>query len=69
MAKDDIQIVSLALNNIKLDEQIQIDRSKGSDKLQDLRDQAEVSEKSTGLYAPYITINGYSVTKYLTRFT
>lgn len=69
MTKDDIQIVSLALNNIKLDEIIQIDRSNGSNKLETLRDQSEVDDKATGLNVPFITINGYSITKFLNRFS
>ncbi len=69
MTKDDIQIVSLALNNIKLDEIIQIDRSKGSNKIDDLKNQSEVDDKLTGLYAPFITINGYSITKFLDKFS
>jgi hypothetical protein len=66
--KDLIQIVSLALNNIKLDEIIQIDKTNGSSNIGDLQNQGEVGDKITGLYAPLITINGYNVTKYLTKF-
>lgn len=68
MTLQDIQIVSLALNNIKLDEQVQIDKSSGSDSLSDARRQADIAIKNTGLFAPFITINGYNVTQYMRRF-
>jgi hypothetical protein len=68
MSLEDIQIVTLALNNIKLDEQVQVDRRKNPDDLQKERDDGFVVEKNIGLYVPFITINGYSVTKYLKKF-
>jgi hypothetical protein len=68
MPAEDIQIVSLALNNIKLDEIIQIDRTSGNKDIKRARELGEVADKITGLYVPFITINGYNVTKYLSRF-
>jgi hypothetical protein len=68
MAIDKIQIVSSALNNIKLDELVQVDRANGSSDVETLRDKGETSEKSTGLYVPFIVVNGYNITKYLTKF-
>jgi len=68
VTQDQIQIVTLALNSMKLDELVQVDRANGSDDASVLRDTGETSVKSTGLSVPYISINGYNVTKYLLRF-
>jgi len=66
--KDSIQIITSALNNMKLDEMIQIDRSRGSSEISVLQDRGEVSDKTTGLFVPFITINGYSITNFLRKF-
>lgn len=68
VTQDQIQIVSLALNNMKLDELVQVDRTDGSNEVDILRARGETSTKSTGLYAPFVSINGYNATKYLTKF-
>lgn len=68
MSRDSINIVNVALNNMKLDEAIQVDYSGGASDLKSLRDSGEVDEKLTGLNVPFITINGYSVTNFLTKF-
>lgn len=69
MERDSIQIVTLAGNNMKLDELIQLDRTNGSQNQEELRQKKEVSAEVTGLNVPYIMINGYSVTNFLTRFS
>ncbi len=69
MLVDSIKIVSLALNNMKLDELIQNDRSNGSDNPETQRALGAGQEKSTGLNSPYMTINGYNVSKYLDSFS
>jgi hypothetical protein len=68
MEKDSILIVTLANNNMKLDELIQLDRTNGSGNQEELRLKKEVSAEVTGLNVPYLTINGYSVTNFLTKF-
>lgn len=68
MPLSDIQIVTLALNNMKLDEQVQIDKSPGAETVDEQRENRDVNEKNLGFYVPFITINGYSVTKYLKKF-
>ncbi len=65
---DDIKIISLALNNMKLDEMLKVDKSGGSEDVQKLRDTGETSQYSIGLESPYILINGYPVSKGLTKF-
>jgi hypothetical protein len=69
MERDSIIVSVLANNTIKLDEQIQVDRANGSQNQEDLRNANEVSAQVTGLNVPYITINGYSVTNFLTKFS
>ena len=68
MSRDSINIVNVALNNMKLDEAIQVDYSGGASDIKSLRDAGEVDEKLTGLNVPFITINGYSVTNFLLKF-
>jgi len=68
MGRDSINIVNVALNNMKLDEAIQVDYSNGASDIQSLRNSGETDEKLTGLNVPFLTINGYSVTNFLTRF-
>jgi hypothetical protein len=69
MLVDSIKIINLALNNMKLDELIQSDISKGSNDPEVLRDMGAGRDKSTGMNSPYMTINGYSVSKYLDSFS
>ncbi len=69
MLLDSIKIVSLALNNMKLDELIQNDRANGSNDPNTQRELGAGQEKSTGLNSPYMTINGYNVSKYLDSFS
>ena len=68
MNKDSIIISTTALNNIKLDELIQTDYSRGASDIKSLRDAGETDEKLTGLNVPFISINGYNVSLYLTKF-
>lgn len=68
MTEDQIKIVSIALNNMKLDELTKIDAANGSSDTKTLRDTGEVNEKTTGLYVPFVSINGYSINKFMTRF-
>lgn len=68
MTSDSIKIVNIALNNMKLDELIQNDRTNGSNDPEVQRALGAGQEKSTGLTTPFMTINGYSVTKYLDSF-
>jgi hypothetical protein len=68
MERDSIIISSVALNNIKLDELVQTDFSKGASDTESLKNAGETSEKLTGLNVPYIAINGYSVSLYLSKF-
>jgi len=69
MERDSIIISVIANNNVKLDEQNQVDRANGSVDQETLRNANEISAQITGLNVPFITINGYSVTNYLTRFS
>jgi hypothetical protein len=68
MERDSIIISTIANNNMKLDEQVQVDRANGSTDQNVLRAANEVSAQVTGLNVPFITINGYSVTNFLTKF-
>jgi hypothetical protein len=68
MTADDIKIISLALNNMKLDEMLKVDKSGGSSDIQTLRDTGETSQYSIGLDSPYILINGHPVSNGLTSF-
>lgn len=68
MDRDSIIINTIATNTMKLDEQIQLDRTNGSNNLDYLRSRNEVSAQVTGLDVPYITINAYSITNFLTKF-
>lgn len=67
MSIENIQIVTLALNNIKIDEQIQVDLSSDGD-LSIKRDRHDREGDNIGLYVPYLSINGYNVTKFLRKF-
>lgn len=69
MLSDSIKIVTLALNNMKLDELIQNDRANGSSDPDLQRELGAGQEKSTGLNSPFMTINGYNVSKYLDSFS
>ena len=69
MEKNSIIISSLALNNQKLDELIQTDYAKGATDPRSLRDAGETAPKLTGLNVPFISINGYSITNFLTKFS
>ena len=68
MTANDIKILSLALNNMKLDEMLKVDKSGGSSEVEKLRDTGETSQYSMGLESPYILINGYAVSKGLSNF-
>jgi len=68
MDKDSIIIASEALNTIKLDELSLIDRANGSSNQADLKAASEVDDKLTGLNVPFISINGYNVSNFLTKF-
>lgn len=69
MSLDSIKILALALNNMKLDELIQNDRSNGSNNPDVKRELGAGQDKSTGLNSPFMTINGYSVSKFLDSFS
>jgi hypothetical protein len=68
MTSEDIKFGTLALNNMKLDEMIQVDRSNGSNDANVKRDTAANAEAATGLTSPFITINAYNVTNFLINF-
>lgn len=68
MEKDSIIISVSALNNQKLDELVQTDLSNGATDIESQKSSGEVDGKSTGLNAPFISINGYNVTNFLTKF-
>lgn len=68
MTSEDIKFGTLALNNIKLDEMIQVDRSNGSDNPEVKKDMAANAEAATGLTSPFITINAYNITNFLINF-
>jgi hypothetical protein len=68
MERDSIIISSVALNNMKLDELIQSDFTKGATDLESIRNSGETAEKLTGLNVPFISINGYNISLYLTKF-
>jgi hypothetical protein len=61
MERDSIIISSVALNNMKLDELVQVDFANGATDIDSLRGSGETSEKSTGLNVPFISINGYNI--------
>lgn len=69
MLVDATKIVGIALNNMKLDELIQNDRANGSSNPDLQRELGAGQDKSTGLNSPFMTINGYSVSKYLDSFS
>lgn len=69
MLADSTKIVGIALNNMKLDELIQNDRANGSNNPDLQRELGAGQDKSTGLNSPFMTINGYSVSKYLDSFS
>lgn len=64
----DTKIASLALNNMKLDEMLGIDRTFGKGGVDQLRDRRVIDDKYFGLNFPYVSINGYNVSKYLDNF-
>jgi hypothetical protein len=68
MEKDSIIISSVALNNMKLDELVQVDFAEGGSDVDTLRKSGETAEKLAGLNAPFISINAYNITTYLTKF-
>ena len=68
MEKDSIIISSVALNNMKLDELVQVDFTEGDSDVDTLRKSGETAEKLTGLNVPFISINAYNITSYLTKF-
>jgi hypothetical protein len=68
MTEKDIKINSIALNNIKLDELLKVDNADGSEDINVQRDTNASEEKSTGLLSPYVYINGYNVSRFMTNF-
>jgi len=68
MERDSIIISTVALNNMKLDELIQTDFANGATDVESLRNSGETAEKLTGLNVPFISINGYNISLYLTKF-
>lgn len=68
MNKDSIIIASEALNTIKLDELSLVDRANGSTNQEDIKAASEVDNKLMGLNVPFISINGYNVSNFLTKF-
>ena len=68
MERDSIIISTVALNNMKLDELVQTDFANGATDVDSLRDSGETAEKLTGLNVPFISINGYNISLYLTKF-
>lgn len=65
---DDTKIISVALNNMKLDEMLGIDGTFGKGGIGNLRDTSTIHDKYMGLNFPYVTINGYNISKYLDNF-
>ena len=55
MEKDSIIISSVALNNMKLDELVQVDFTEGDSDVDTLRKSGETAEKLTGLNVPFIS--------------
>ena len=68
MTEKDIKINSIALNNIKLDELVRVDAANGSEDANVKMDNAASAEKSTGLNSPYVSINGYNVSRFMINF-
>jgi hypothetical protein len=68
MTKADIQILSIAKNNIKLDEMFALDPANGSSDPAVQKRAVQNLEKTLGTNAPYVTINGYNVTRFLYNF-
>lgn len=68
VTSEDIKILSIALNSIKLDEMFAIDPADGSTDPVVQRNAGQNLEKTLGTNAPYITINGYNVTRSLLNF-
>jgi hypothetical protein len=68
MNSDTTKIASIALNNIKLDEMFQIDTSGGSDSQTAKEWMGSTAEKATGTNSPFVTINGYNITTYMSNF-
>jgi hypothetical protein len=69
MTANDIKINSIALNNIKLDELIKVDNAEGSNDETVQRETNASEEKSTGLISPYVSINGYNVSRFMSNFS
>lgn len=65
---NDTKITSVAMNNMKLDEMLGVNRAYGTKSLEKLRDGRVIDDKFLGLNFPYITINGYNISKYLDNF-
>jgi hypothetical protein len=65
---NDTRIFSLALNNMKLDEMLGVDGSDGSNNIKRLRESSVIHDKYFGLHFPYISINGYNVSRFLDNF-
>jgi hypothetical protein len=65
---EDTKIVTLALNTMKLDEMLGIDRTFGKGGIEELRDKRVIDDKYIGLNFPYVSINGYNISKYLDSF-
>lgn len=68
MTEQDIKINSIALNNIKLDELVKIDNANGSNNANILKETGASEEKSTGLNVPFLSINGYNVSRFMINF-
>jgi hypothetical protein len=69
MTENDIKIVSIAMNNMKLDELTMVDTASGSNDPKIKRDYAANAEKTIGLNAPFIKINGFNVSTRLVNFS
>jgi hypothetical protein len=68
MTENDIKINSIAINNIKLDELVKVDNANGSNDVNVIRESNASDEKSTGLNSPYVSINGYNVSRFMRNF-
>jgi hypothetical protein len=68
MTENDVKIVSIAMNNMKLDELTAIDVASGSNDPKVKKNYSANAEKLTGMNVPFIKINGFNVSTILLKF-
>lgn len=69
MTEKDTKINSIALNNIKLDELVMVDNADGSEDPNVKRETNASAEKAIGINSPFVTINGYNITRFMRNFS